>query len=112
MLLLTAEQATRVQAMAKEILDTLEKSHHISLDAPAPTKTKAASVADPVVRKVTKRSGKRAKRATRLTAEQVQQIKEALRTGITKAAVSRKYAISYSTVYKISRDQMYKKVEA
>jgi DNA-binding transcriptional regulator YiaG len=111
MLLLTAEQATRVQALAKEILDTLEKSHHISLDAPAPTKTKAAPTADPVVRKVTRRSAKKAKRAKRLTAEQVQQIREALSSGITKAAVSRKYAVSYSTVFKISRGELYKKVK-
>lgn len=112
MLLLTAEQATRVHALAREILDTLEQSHHIALDAPAPAKAQAAPAADPVVRKITKRSGKRTKRAKRLTSEQVQQIREDLSTGITKAAVSRKYAVSYSTIYKISRDQMYKKVEA
>lgn len=106
MLLLTAEQATRVQALAKEILETLEKSHHISLDAPAPVKPKA--VAAFVVRKAAKRSRKNRKR---LTEQQVAQIRSALKTATSKAAVAREFGIAYSTVFKISQDAVYKTVK-
>lgn len=108
MLLLTAEQAARVHALAKEIIETLDKSHHISLDAPVPVKQHPAAIAA-VERKTSKRAGKRRKR---LTADKVQEIKQALSAGMSKAAVSRQYNASYSTVFKIAKGDLYKKVQA
>lgn len=108
MLLLTAEQAARVHTLAKEIIETLEKSHHISLNAPVPVKQKPVVAAASKKPATGKRTGKRRKR---LTADKVLEIRKALEGGMSKAAVSRQYNASYSTVFKIAKGDLYKKVE-
>lgn len=106
MLLLSAEQASRVQALAKEILETLEKSHHISLDAPKPAKPAApAAHAVEVVRKKVKRSRKNRKR---LTEQQVAFIRNALKDGVSRTDLAREHGTTYATISKIANNLTYK----